>query len=106
MLSIKVTKNEKYNEYVVPILQQIREQNIIPRIWDFDHTVWKPDPTEISNRLGWLNIVNEMENHLTELTTFVDEVRKDAYTNVVLLGRCFSKCFSATGKLSKAFSPG
>ena len=33
-------------------LQEIKDNRIISRIWAHDHTVWKPDPTEITNRLG------------------------------------------------------
>ena len=86
MLAIEVTRNEKYNQYVVPMLHQIRNQNVIARIWNYDHTVWKQVPTEIENRLGWLYIADELESHLPEITTFVDEVRYDEYTHVVLLG--------------------
>ncbi len=34
--------------------EELKENQIIEKIWNLDHTVWKPEPTEISNRLGWL----------------------------------------------------
>ena len=33
--------------------------NVTARIWARDHTVWKPKPDEISNRLGWQFVVRE-----------------------------------------------
>src|SRR4029450_4875073 len=41
---------------LVPVterLQRMDQDRIIERIWRKDHTVWKDDPTEITNRLGW-----------------------------------------------------
>ena len=35
-------------------LQDIASRRIIPRIWARDHTVWRDDPSEVSNRLGWM----------------------------------------------------
>ena len=31
-------------------LEEIRLRDMLGRMWRGDHTVWKPDPTEISNR--------------------------------------------------------
>lgn len=33
------------------------ERNAVQRIWGIDHTLWSDDPTEISDRLGWLEVV-------------------------------------------------
>ena len=35
-------------------LADLRDHDVVHRIWTRDHTVWKPDPEEITNRLGWL----------------------------------------------------
>src|SRR3984893_4548268 len=37
-------------------LKEFDADDIVSRIWSHDHTVWKPDPTEITNRLGWLTL--------------------------------------------------
>ena len=59
---------------------------VIPRIWNGDHTVWKPDPTEISNRLGWLTVTDVMRERTLDLAAFADEVREAGFRHVVLLG--------------------
>lgn len=59
---------------------------LIPRIWDRDHEVWQDDPTEVSDRLGWLDSPSDFRARIDELTSFADEVRADGITDVVLVG--------------------
>ena len=58
----------------------------MPRIWARDHTVWKPEPTEISNRLGWLDIAERMIPQVKDIQDFVQDVQKAGYTHALLLG--------------------
>ncbi|RMF51182.1 MAG: bifunctional transaldolase/phosoglucose isomerase [Chloroflexota bacterium] len=69
-------------------LDQMDAQDIMQRIHVRDHTVWKPEPTEIVNRLGWLNIATRMNDAalLERLYTLTDEVWADGLQQVVLLG--------------------
>ena len=56
------------------------------RIWRRDHTLWSDDPTEITNRLGWLDAPQTMLPHLDDLDDFAREIRADGITRAVLLG--------------------
>jgi len=67
-------------------LASLERSRIISRIWSGDHTVWKPDPTEIADRLGWLTVTDFMREQLPELDAFVAEVRHAGFKHVVLLG--------------------
>lgn len=67
-------------------LADLRDNNIMARIWKHDHTVWKPDPTEITNRLGWLHSPEVMVKAIPEISALVDAVRADGYTHALLLG--------------------
>jgi glucose-6-phosphate isomerase len=67
-------------------LQTLKKENIIARIWDHDHTVWKPDPTEISNRLGWLRIMDHMKEETRALTAFARALQAEGFSDAVLLG--------------------
>ena len=49
-----------YQSRVDEALVSINEKRIIHRIWEHDYTVWKQDPTEISNRLDWLHTAEIM----------------------------------------------
>ena len=61
-------------------------EDLVGRIWRQDHTVWKPDSTEIVDRLGWLTVTETMRRQTAELIRFADEVRRARFSHVVLLG--------------------
>ncbi|MBI4330661.1 MAG: bifunctional transaldolase/phosoglucose isomerase [Chloroflexi bacterium] len=64
----------------------LQEKDVVSRIWKQDHTVWKQDPREISDRLGWLSVTEAMTEQLPHLLRFAREIREAGYHNVVLLG--------------------
>ena len=67
-------------------LADLGRDDVVGRIWHKDHTVWKPDPTEITNRLGWLTITDLMHEQVTALESFAQEVVDAGFRHVVLLG--------------------
>ena len=74
---------------LVPVserLQQIDRDRIVERIWRKDHTVWKDDPIEIANRLGWLTVSDLMHERIGELGAFADQAAADGFETAVLLG--------------------
>lgn len=64
----------------------LAKESVIPRIWARDHTVWKPKPDEISNRLGWLDIAQRMRDEIPDIRQFVSDVKRDGLSDAVLLG--------------------
>jgi transaldolase/glucose-6-phosphate isomerase len=67
-------------------LLRFRDERIMHRIWEHDHTVWKEKPTEIVNRLGWLHSPEIMTENIPIMNAFVDEVRSSGFTHALLLG--------------------
>ena len=67
-------------------LSGLKNRRVISRIWSGDHTVWKPDPTEISNRLGWLTVTDAMREQTPAMQALAQEVRDAGIRHVVLLG--------------------
>ncbi len=61
-------------------------RRIPQRIRERDHTVWRPDPREISDRLGWLDAGAFLSHSLPELAAFSARIRDEGYRDVVLLG--------------------
>jgi transaldolase/glucose-6-phosphate isomerase len=97
-------------EVVDAALDEMAQDDITDRIWKHDHTVWKPDPEEITNRLGWLHIAGVMQESVPRLEKLVEDVRADGYTDVLLLGmggsslapEVFSKIFREENGLELA----
>jgi len=62
------------------------------RIWEKDSTVWIADPDqaaqtpELTNRLGWLDIAEEMLAEADDLAAFASEIKTAGFKEVVLLG--------------------
>lgn len=75
-----------YQPTVDAALHEMAENRIIKRIWAHDHTVWKPSPKEITDRLGWLRTADVMSDNVHRLDTFAEAVRADGYTHALLLG--------------------
>ena len=67
-------------------LSGLKSRRVISRIWSGDHTVWKPDSTEISNRLGWLTVTDAMREQTPAMQALAQEVRDAGIRHVVLLG--------------------
>ncbi|MGH2906630.1 MAG: glucose-6-phosphate isomerase [Solirubrobacterales bacterium] len=60
---------------------------VADRVWARDESLWGgPGVPEIGNRLGWLDIADRMLASLPELTSWVDAVHADGFTNTLLLG--------------------
>jgi glucose-6-phosphate isomerase len=76
----------RYETQVKATLANINDNAVIPRLWQRDHTVWKPEPTEITNRLGWLDVAGDMSKQVPGLRSFADDVRGAGFRHVVLLG--------------------
>lgn len=66
-------------------LRALVDARICRRIWDRDATVWREDPTEIDNRLGWLTI-DEMRASVGRIRSFAAGLADRGVRDVVLLG--------------------
>ena len=64
----------------------LQDSDVVARVWSADHTLWSSEPTEITNRLGWLDIVPYMHERLGELDAFAASIVAQEIDHVVLLG--------------------
>lgn len=99
-----LTRNlERYQSAIDSALDQVCRQRIVERIWAKDHTVWKPEPAEIVNRLGWLQSPSAMRKEIPRLKAWADQVRRQGIKHALLLGiggsslapRVFSSVFGS-----------
>jgi transaldolase/glucose-6-phosphate isomerase len=82
-ISYKLTS---YQSKIENALVELRDEKVISRIWAHDHTVWKSDPEEIANRLGWLHLSEIMSDNIKRIEALAGEVRGSGYTDALLLG--------------------
>jgi transaldolase len=64
-------------------------EHFAQQVWEKHPGFWKPNPNEqqeITNRLGWLTVADQMRDALPRLNALRDAVRAEGVTHVVLLG--------------------
>ena len=76
----------QYGELVDDTLREMGALRIMERIWAHDHTVWKSDPAEITNRLGWLRAEQVVREQVDGMRSLADDLRTAGYADVLLLG--------------------
>jgi len=77
---------QELEERVGRRLAALDENETIPRIWLKDFTVWRDDPAEITDRLGWLTVHEAMRGRVPELEQFASSCAADGLTHAVLAG--------------------
>ena len=85
-LSGLVSGDAATTEAAYGVLQGLADRNVPQRIRQRDHTVWRAEPREISDRLAWLDAGDFLREHLDDLAEFVGQVCSEGYRDVVLLG--------------------
>jgi glucose-6-phosphate isomerase len=71
----------------------LRERAAVERLYAHDHTLWQDDPTEVSNRLGWLDEPERMQGETDTLLAFVRDLEADELDHVVWCGMGGSSLF-------------
>jgi transaldolase/glucose-6-phosphate isomerase len=73
-----------------PIAERVelaQRENVARRVWSKDESLWGgPGVPEIADRLGWLNVSDQLLEQASDLRAFAEEVRADGFTDAVLLG--------------------
>lgn len=90
-------------EAVAAALDDLRQREAVRRLWERDHTLWQDDPTEVADRLGWLDVAGAMATQEERLTTFADTLVADGIEHVVVMGMGGSSLFPEV--LARSFPP-
>lgn len=67
----------------------LKEKDFARRLKEKDPSLWKSDPAnvkQIRNSLGWVDIPYKMLNKASEIKNFAESVRKEGFSDAVLLG--------------------
>ncbi|MBU0474602.1 MAG: glucose-6-phosphate isomerase [Bacteroidetes bacterium] len=85
MNNVKLNLGKYENEFSAKLVE-FNNEKIMQRIWKKDFTVWRENPTEISNRLGWLDCSDVANTKFNEINEFVEQVKSEGFTHALLLG--------------------
>jgi glucose-6-phosphate isomerase/transaldolase/glucose-6-phosphate isomerase len=75
-----------YRSLLAPTFQQLSNNRVVERLWAKDHRLWKPEPAEITNRLGWLMLHRDMQGEVDRLRRLAGTAQAAGVKDVVLLG--------------------
>ncbi len=74
-------------------VNELVEEHAASRMFAGDYTLWSPDPTEITNRLGWLDEPETMAGALDAVRRATDAARDRGVRHVVWCGMGGSSLF-------------
>lgn len=75
-----------YGSAIESQLLELERNRFAERFFDRDHLLWADDPSEITNRLGWVHLPERMVGAVDEIDDFSESVRREGFTGVVVLG--------------------
>lgn len=67
-------------------LKEAGEQQVLSRLLARDHTLWKPDPAGVADRLGWLDAPQTMAERVEEMKVFAAEAAREGFRQSLLMG--------------------
>ncbi len=78
-----------YQDAVQQRIAALKAADFSSRLWQKDPSLWKSDPENqaaIRNALGWLHVAEKMEDNLSELDAFKNEIVKAGFRHVLHMG--------------------
>jgi len=75
-----------YGNLIESKLFELERNQFAERFFCCDHLLWADNPSEITNRLGWVHLPEEMLGSTDEISDFSESVRKKGFLDAVVLG--------------------
>ena len=89
--------------------KKLEKERFVVRMWEKDAALWKKDAEHqkiIRNALGWLNVAEMMKGQIPTLKAFAEEIKREKFTQVFLLGMGGSSLAPEVFWLSIGAAPG
>ncbi|MBM4261592.1 MAG: bifunctional transaldolase/phosoglucose isomerase [Deltaproteobacteria bacterium] len=91
MVGVEINRQElrlgKSQRRVDNCLKAWQAEQFGSRLWKKDHKLWVKEPEpELTDRLGWLELPDSMEQQVAALGALADQVKAEGMKHVVLLG--------------------
>ncbi len=105
-IPVEASLEPDVQEAVDARLRRMDDEGIVARIWGRDHTVWRPDSTEIADRLGWLTAPHASRALVPELLALAQGAAAEGLTHAVLMGMGGSSLAPEVLRTSFGVAPG
>lgn len=88
MVKEKMEQVKYYNidSSIINELPMLIDNKVAERIWNKDYTVYSDSPTEITNRLGWLDVADKSKKEISNIIALAEELKNEGINKLVLLG--------------------
>ena len=93
----------EFDDAVLAIRSDLLERDAVTRLFAGDHTLWRDDPTELADRLGWIPVIEEVQADLPALEKRCDAL-VEGIEHVVVMGMGGSSLFPEV--LARSLLPG
>jgi len=94
-----------FDDTVLEIRQDLLDRDAVRRLHEGDHTLWRDDPTELADRLGWIPVIEEVQADLPDLTKRCDAL-VEGIEHVLVMGMGGSSLFPEVLARSLRPAPG
>jgi len=91
------------DDAVRTVFDDLSARRAVDRLWSRDHTLWQDDPTEVADRLGWLDVAGAMATQAERLEVFADALMAEGIAHAVVMGMGGSSLFPEV--LARSFAP-
>ena len=81
-----------FDDAVRDLRRDLIDRDAVARLFSGDHTLWRADPTELADRLGWIPVIAEVQADLPGLTKRCDAL-VDGIEHVLVMGMGGSSLF-------------
>lgn len=105
-----------YQPAVDEALSRLCQDRVVSRLWMHDTSLWPDDLPAVTKQLGWLHVVETMQENVDQLQQLLRTARQDGLTQALLIGNgaavragdVFSQVFGKGAALSswQQYQPG
>ena len=100
-----MTAPHDFEEAARRVREELLERDAVARLYAADHTLWRDDPTELADRLGWIPVVAEVQADLSGLAKRCDAL-VEGIEHVLVMGMGGSSLFPEVLARSLRAAPG
>lgn len=88
-MALRNRSSLKLGEFQSPVDKQLawlEKEKFVERLWQKDESLWNKNNSGSKTPLGWIDVIEKMEEELPQIETFCQCVKAAGFNHIVLLG--------------------